>query len=343
MVSSGMQAAMGAGPPGPRGGFGPGDRRGSMPADFGQRGGTGPPGMMGRPGAHCMMRNQSIRPGAFGDAGDCPPASKWASSCPFLSAQARHCCGLTCGLRLRTSSDAPARQCLVAGAGNSQRQSMARAPGASFSIMDQTILIRRPAGRPWRRQAARLTDAARGRWAQVEPRANAQHAGRPRRRLWCATLNGMCNLLNETFELPAFVNEHTCWPLVQSSLGVQPHLGSVTCPVPPARWQDGDASACQRSHCDSFPQCAHVLSLRHSYPCLELTHETDAYAGNRAAGGPQRGGPPGPPGMGRQGSMRPGGVQADVWARGTMAAPAAPSLSQIQLHKTERSYKVRAA
>lgn len=47
--------------------------------------------------------------------------------------------------------------------------------------------------------------------------------------------------------------------------------------------------------------------------------------------------------MGRQGSMRPGGVQADVWARGTMAAPAAPSLSQIQLHKTERSYKVRAA
>lgn len=35
-------------------------------------------------------------------------------------------------------------------------------------------------------------------------------------------------------------------------------------------------------------------------------------------------------------------LQADVWARGTMAAPPPPggSLSSIQLHKTERSYKV---
>lgn len=60
-------------------------------------------------------------------------------------------------------------------------------------------------------------------------------------------------------------------------------------------------------------------------------------------GGPPRVGPPGPPGMMRTGTGRPGGVQADVWARGTQQAPLTPagmSLSGIQLHKTEKSYKV---
>ena len=59
-------------------------------------------------------------------------------------------------------------------------------------------------------------------------------------------------------------------------------------------------------------------------------------------GGPQRGGPPGPPGMMRAASGRPGGVQADVWSRGTQQAPLTPGgpLSGIQLHKTQNSFKV---
>lgn len=63
---------------------------------------------------------------------------------------------------------------------------------------------------------------------------------------------------------------------------------------------------------------------------------------NCGTGGPQRGGPPGPPGMMRAASGRPGGVQADVWSRGTQQAPLTPGgpLSGIQLHKTQNSFKV---
>jgi hypothetical protein len=46
--------------------------------------------------------------------------------------------------------------------------------------------------------------------------------------------------------------------------------------------------------------------------------------------------------MMRAASGRPGGVQADVWSRGTQQAPLTPGgpLSGIQLHKTEKSFKV---
>jgi hypothetical protein len=46
--------------------------------------------------------------------------------------------------------------------------------------------------------------------------------------------------------------------------------------------------------------------------------------------------------MMRAASGRPGGVQADVWSRGTQQAPPTPGgpLSGIQLHKTQNSFKV---
>ena len=72
-----------------------------------------------------------------------------------------------------------------------------------------------------------------------------------------------------------------------------------------------------------------------------IIHARTAWLDARA--GPGQRGPPGPPGMmgGRGGGARPGSINADVWARGTMAAPpGAPNLSGSTLHKAESGYKV---